>query len=252
VEDTSDYSEEPMVEQFKQGAGDMCACGSSSFINVDSFKNHGEVFPFFAVTCAPPNANENFEIANKENAESAKIVTKKVAEIKQIDLSNEMIKSCTDIESVSAEVAEPDVVIEPPSAFADLAVSIADLVDVIAEPLGAVADPVDTGKVLTEMCSQNKNTVNLCQTISCNSTTLNVLFDTGATVTLVNKKVAEMGINHENVKYDLKTVSTDHFEGGGAMQVPLALPDGKVHVLKALVANKSLGQVDTHPPPPTL
>jgi hypothetical protein len=58
-----------------------------------------------------------------------------------------------------------------------------------------------------------------------------------------------MGINHENVKCDLKTVSTDHFEGGGSMQVPLALPDGKVHVLKALITNKSLGQVDTHPPP---
>jgi hypothetical protein len=163
-----------------------------------------------------------------------------------------MIESSTDIESVSAEVAEPDVVIEPPSAFADPVVSIADPADIAAEPLGAVADPVDAEKVLTELYSQNKNTVNLCQTISCNSTTLNVLFDSGATMTLINKKVAEMGIDYENAKYNLKTVSTDHFEGRGAMQVPLALPDGKVHVLKALVANKSLGQVDTHPPPPTL
>jgi hypothetical protein len=217
---------------------------------VDSFKNHGQVFPFSAVTCAPPNANENFEIASKENAESAEIDTKKVAEIEQIDLSNKLIESSTDIESVSAEVAEPYVVLEPPSAFADPVISIADPADVVAEPLGAVADPVDAGEVLTELYSQNKNAVNLCQTISCNSNTLNVLFDSGATMTLINKKVAEMGINHENVKYDLNTISTKHFEGRGAKQVPLALPDGNVHVLKALVVNESLGQVDTHPPPP--
>jgi hypothetical protein len=161
-----------------------------------------------------------------------------------------MIESSTDIESVSAEVAEPNVIIDPPSAFADPAVIIADPVNIVANLLVAVADPADAEKVLTESYSQNKNTVNLCQTISCNSTTLNVLFDSGATRTLINKKVAEMGIDYENVKYNLKTVSTDHFEGRGAMRVPLALPDGKMHVLKALVANKSLGQVYTHPPSP--
>jgi hypothetical protein len=36
VEDTSDCSVESMVEQLKQGAGDMRTCGPSSFIIVDS------------------------------------------------------------------------------------------------------------------------------------------------------------------------------------------------------------------------
>jgi hypothetical protein len=68
---TSDFSEEPVVDLFKQGAGDMRACGLNTFFYVDSSKNHGEVFPFTAVGCATPNANEDVEIASKENAESA-------------------------------------------------------------------------------------------------------------------------------------------------------------------------------------
>jgi hypothetical protein len=163
-------------------------------------------------------------------------------------LSEKFIESSTDFDSVSAEIAEPYVIIEPPSAFADPVVSIADPADEIAEPLGAVADPVDTGNVLTEICSQGQNTINLCQTVSCNSTSLNVLSDSGATLTLVNKKVAEMGIEHENVKYKLNTIGTNHFEGRGAAQVPLALPDGQVHMLKVLVVDELLGQVDMHPP----
>jgi hypothetical protein len=249
---TSDCSGEPVVDFFKQGAGDMRACGPSSFIYVDSFKNHGEVFPITTVGCATPNANENVEIASKENAESAEIDAKDVIKIEKIDLSEKFIESSTGFDSVSAEIAEPYVVIELPSAFADPAISIADPVDEVAEPLGAVADPVDTGKVLTEICSQGQNTINLCQTVSCNSTSLNVLFDLGATLTLANKKVAEMGIEHENVKYELNTISTNHFEGQGAAQVPLALPDGQVHVLKALVVDGPLGQVDMHPPPPLM
>jgi hypothetical protein len=37
-------------------------------------------------------------------------------------------------------------------------------------------------------------------------------------------------------------------KGSGAVQVPLALPDG-VHVLKALIADKPLGQVAVLSPP---
>jgi hypothetical protein len=66
------------------------------------------------------------------------------------------------------------------------------------------------------------------------------VFDSGATVTLVTKKVAEMGINHENIKYELDTIGTNCFEGCGAIQVPLALPDGKTHVLKALIVDEPL------------
>jgi Retroviral aspartyl protease len=135
-----------------------------------------------------------------------------------------------------------------PTAIADPVVIIAEPI-AIAEP-SAVADPVVTGRVLTEVNSQEQTTINLCQTISCNSTPLNVLFDSGATMTLVNKKVAEMGIRHEIIKYELNTIGNNCFEGCGAVQVPLALPDGKARVLKALVVDEPLGQVDMHPPPP--
>jgi hypothetical protein len=69
-------------------------------------------------------------------------------------------------------------------------------------------------------------------------------------MTLVNKKVAQMGISHENTKYELNTIGNNHFEGCGTARVPLALPDGKAHVLKALIVNESLGQVDMYLPPP--
>jgi hypothetical protein len=158
-------------------------------------------------------------------------------------LTSKIIESSREIKSVSAET------MPEPVAIADPAVIIAEPIATVAEP-GAVADPVITGKVLTEINSQNHTTINLCQTISCNSTPLNVLFDSGATLTLVNKKVAELGINHENVKYNLNTGGFNCFEGCGAIQVPLALPDGEAHVLKALIVDKPLGQVDINPPPP--
>jgi hypothetical protein len=76
-------------------------------------------------------------------------------------------------------------------------------------------------------------------------------FDSGATLTLVTKKVAELGINHENVNYNLNAGGFNCFEGCGTIQVPLALPDGEAHALKALIVDKPLGQVDMHPPPLT-
>jgi hypothetical protein len=74
-------------------------------------------------------------------------------------------------------------------------------------------------------------------------------FDSVASMTLVTKKVAAMGLNYENAKYELNTVGANCFEGCGAIQVPLRLPDGKTHVLKALIVEGSLGQVDVLPIP---
>jgi hypothetical protein len=97
--------------------------------------------------------------------------------------------------------------------------------------------------------SQNQSKINLCQTISCNSTSLNVSFDSGATVTLVSKKVADMSIGNENVKCNCNTIGgQSSLEGSDAVQIPLALSDGGTHVLKALVTDKHLGQVDMLPP----
>jgi hypothetical protein len=210
---------------------------------------NGEVVSITALSCAAVNTTENFDIAIKEKAENVEIDAKNVNEIDQIDLTSQIIESSTEITSVSAEtMPEPIAIADPVGIFAD-PIIIADPVATVAEP-SAVANPVVSGKVLTEINSQNHVTINLCQTISCNSTPLNVLFDSGASLTLVNKKVAEMGINHENVKYNLNTGGLNCFEGCGTIQVPLALPDGEAHVLKALIVEKPLGQVDMNPPPP--
>jgi hypothetical protein len=129
LDSTSDYSEEPVEDQIKQGAGDMRACGPCTFTSVDYFITNGEVV---LINCAAPNANKNIEFAIKENAESAEIDTKDVIEIDQIDLSSKLIESTTEIKSVSAEIAEPRIVTDP--------------VVAVVEPPSAVADPVVTGK----------------------------------------------------------------------------------------------------------
>jgi hypothetical protein len=226
----SDNSEEPVEELIKQGAGDLLACGPSTFINVDSFKTNGEIVSIAVLSCAAVNTFESFDVAINENVENAENVSK----IDQIDLTSKNIESSTGIISVSVEIMPEPIAIADPAFIAEL---------------NAVADPVITGRVLTEINSQNQNMINLCQTISCNSTPLNVLFDSGATMTLVTKKVAELGINYENVKYGLNAIGANCFEGRGTIQVPIALPDGKAHVLKALIVDEPLGQVDMHSPP---
>jgi hypothetical protein len=161
VDSISDNSEEPVEEPIKQGAGDMRACGPSTFTSVDSFDMNGDIVSITALSCAAVNTNENFDSAIKENVENAEIDAKNVNEIDQIDLASNIIESSTGIISVSAEnMPEP--------------ITIADPVATIAKP-SAVADPVVTRKVLSEVNSQNHTTINLCQTISCNSTPLNLI-----------------------------------------------------------------------------
>jgi hypothetical protein len=200
VDSISDNSKEPVEEPIKQGAGGMCACGPSTFINVDSFNMNGEIVSITALSCAAINTNEDFDTAIKENVENAEIDAKNVNEIDQFDLTSKIIESSTGIISVSAETMPEPVAIADPVVVADPVL--------VAEP-SAVANPVITGRVLTEINSQNHTTINLCQTISYNSTPLTVLFDSGATMTLVTKKVAELGINHKNIKYELNTIGTN-------------------------------------------
>jgi hypothetical protein len=97
--------------------------------------------------------------------------------------------------------------------------------------------------------SLNQSEINLCQKISCNSTSLNIGFDLGATVTLVSKKFAEMNIGKENVNNDLDTIEGQgSLKGSGAVHIPLALTGGETHALKALVTDKPLGEVAVLPP----
>jgi hypothetical protein len=70
---------------------------------------------------------------------------------------------------------------------------------VVAEPVNA-AEPADTGGTVTNIDYQEQSINNLCQTILCDSTSLNICFDSGAQVTLVSEKVAEMSIDRENVR----------------------------------------------------
>jgi hypothetical protein len=170
----SDNSEEPVEEPIKQGAGDMRACGPSTFINVDSFKTNGEVVSIAALCRAVVNTHEKFDIAINKNVENAENDTENVNKIDQIDLRSKNIESSTGIISVPAEI------MPEPFAIAET-VTVADPIAVV-KPID-VADPFTTGRVLTEINSQNQTTINLCQTISCNSTPLNVLFDSGATMT---------------------------------------------------------------------
>jgi hypothetical protein len=57
----SDNSKEP-EEEIKQGAGDLRACGPSTFKNVDPFYKNVEIFPFTRLSCAAVNANKNADI----------------------------------------------------------------------------------------------------------------------------------------------------------------------------------------------
>jgi hypothetical protein len=79
---------------------------------------------------------------------------------------------------------------------------------------------------------------------------LNVGYDSGATVTLVSRKVAEMSIETKKTKYMLDTVGEgEGLEESVAVRIPLAMKGGGMHVLNALVTNEMLGEVATLPPP---
>jgi hypothetical protein len=68
--------------------------------------------------------------------------------------------------------------------------------------------------------------------VSCNSTTLNIGYDSGATVTLVSEKVAKMNIEKENIDYMLDTIGgRGSLRGSGAVRIPLALKGGGMHVI---------------------
>jgi hypothetical protein len=219
---TSDNSREPEEERVKQGTGDLRACGPGTFFNVDSFIKHCENFPISGLDCAAVNNEKPNEIEAKGNVECTENAYENVKESVQIDLSNEKIESSTEIDSVLAEIDHNPVV---------------------------VAEPFNTGDSLMNIDSLNQSKINLCQTVSCNNTSLNIGFDSGATVTLVSKKVAEMSIGKENVDYDLDTIEGQgSLKGSGAVHIPLALPGGEIHVLKALITDKPLGEVAVLPP----
>jgi uncharacterized protein YqfA (UPF0365 family) len=59
------------------------------------------------------------------------------------------------------------------------------------------AVPVNTGDSEEKINTLDQNVINLCQTISCSDTILNIGYDSGATVTLLSKKVAEMSIERK-------------------------------------------------------
>jgi hypothetical protein len=144
-----------------------------------------------------------------------------------------MIKSSTTNESIAAE---QDFVIN-------------------TEPLDTVnpiddAVQVNTGDSDKKIDTLDQNVINLCQTISCNDTMLNIGYDSGATVTLVSKKVAEMSIERKKTKYMLDTVGErEGLKGSDAVHIPLAMKNGGMHVLNALVTNEMLGEVAALPPP---
>jgi hypothetical protein len=171
-------------------------------------------------------------IKDKENVHAnANTNEKRSVEI-DIDLKKEMIKISTTNESIAAE---QDFIIN-------------------AEPLDTlnpidIAEPVNTGDSDEEIDSLDQNVINLCQTISCNDTTLNIGYDSGATVTLVSEKVAKMNIERKKAKYILDTVGEkDGLKGSDAVRIPLAMKNGGMHVLNALVTNKMLGEVAALPP----
>jgi hypothetical protein len=233
-----DFSREPVEGEIKQGTGDLCACGPSTFTSVDSFIKHGEDVPMRDTLCASINAiavnkiDQTEIMESKENVHAnANTNEKKSVEI-EIDLEKEMIKSSTTNESIAAE---QDFIIN-------------------AEPLDTAnpidnAEPVNTGDSDEKIDSLDQYVINLCQTISCNDTTLNIGYDSGATVTLVSEKVAEMNIEKENTKYILDTVGgKDGLKGSDAVRILLAMKNGGMHVLNALVTDKLLGKVAALPP----
>jgi hypothetical protein len=157
-------------------------------------------------------------IKSKENVHAnANTNEKKSVEI-EIDLEKEMIKSSTTNESIAAE---QDFII-------------------IAEPLDTanpidIAELVNTGDSNEKIDSLDQYVINLCQNISCNDTTLNIGYDSGATGTFVSEKVAKMNIEKEKVKYILDTVGEkDCLKGSDAVRIPLAMKNGGMHVLNAL------------------
>jgi hypothetical protein len=76
------------------------------------------------------------------------------------------------------------------------------------------------------------------------------VLDSGATVTLVSEKVEEMNIEKENIDYVLDTIEgRDSLRGSGAVRIPLAMKNGGMHVLNALVTDRPLGKVAALPPP---
>jgi hypothetical protein len=138
-------SREPVEEEVKQGTGKLRACGPSTFINVDSFKNHVEPVPYREPLCAAvninavnmidQNENKNVEIVEcKENVHESAIEKKSI----EIDLSKEKIESNTKIDSVAVEI-DPIV---------------------IAEPIN-VAEPVNTGDSFEKIDSLDQYTINL-------------------------------------------------------------------------------------------
>jgi hypothetical protein len=225
------FSRESVEGEIKRGTGNLHACGPSTFLSVDSFIKHGEDVPMRDTLCASVNAiavnkiDQTEIIKSKENVHvNANTNEKKSVEI-EIDLKKEMIKSSTTNESIAAE---QDFIIN-------------------AEPLDTVnpidiAEPVNTGDSDEKIDSLDQNVINLCQTISCNDTTLNIRYDSGATVTLVSEKVAKMNIERRKAKYILDTVGEkDGLKGSDAVLIPLAMKNGGMHVLNALVTNKMLG-----------
>jgi flagellar hook protein FlgE len=171
------------------------------------------------------NVNINENVHEKANA-------KKSVDIEiDLDARNEKIESSTQKESIATE---QDFITN-------------------AEPLSTVdpvddAVPVNTGDSDEEIDTLDQNVINLCQTISCNDTVLNVGYDSGATVTLVSKKVAEMSI--ETKKYMLDTVGEkEGLKSSVTVRIPLAMKNDGMHVLNALVTDEMLGKVAVLPPP---
>jgi hypothetical protein len=102
-----DYSQELEEGEIKQGAGELRACGSSTFSSMDSFVNHGEPVLCCEPSCAAVNTNtvnmiDRNEIEIKEICECKENVHENAIEKKpiEIDLSNEKIESSTNIDSV--------------------------------------------------------------------------------------------------------------------------------------------------------
>jgi hypothetical protein len=74
-------------------------------------------------------------------------------------------------------------------------------------------------------------------------------YDSGATVTLVSEKVAEMSIETKKARYMLDTVGEkEGLKSSVSVRIPLAMKNGETHVLNALVTDEKLGKVAALPP----
>jgi flagellar hook protein FlgE len=227
-----------MEGDIKQGTGDLRACGPCTFRNAGSFIKYGEVVPMRDSLCASADKIAVNKIDQAENGNINENVHEKANAKKSVDIEIDLnakiekIESSTQKESIAAEQdfitnAEPLSTIDP----------IDDAV------------PVNTGDSNEEFDTLERNVINLCQTISCIDTVLNVGYDSGATVTLVSKKVAEMSIETKKTKYMLDTVGEkEGLRGSVTVRVPLAMKNGGMHVLNALVTDKVLGEVAMLPP----